>query len=457
MDFQTFLQYGKLDSKKYQKEGVEWCIQREQPSSLYCRGGIIADEMGLGKTITMIGLIVCNFKMPNLIILPVVLMEQWKEQFERTAGHTPLIYHGQMKRKVTVDALQRAPVILTTYGTILSDAKSMDKKLQQVSWSRIICDEAHHLRNRRTLVASAVSELKSEIKWLITGTPIQNHMNDIYALFDILTISKKVYTNTDTMKEMIHNIVLKRTKKEVGIKIPNLQIQRISTPWENETERKLSEEIHDKLEFSLLKQKPLEKGMKLEMMLYARKICIHPKLATENIKKISSMGIISEENLDGLNHNSKMNSVTNIILERKNNGNKKIIFANFKGEIDYLQEFLQSNGLEVGYIDGRTPKRKRQYILRQELDVLILQIKTGNEGLNLQKYNEIYFVTPDWNPKLEEQAIARCHRIGQKKQVHVFKFVMRGFDDMEQTRTIEMYSESIQEQKRVIEQNALAM
>ncbi len=169
------------------------------------------------------------------------------------------------------------------------------------------------------------------------------------------------------------------------------------------------------------------------------------------------MGIISEENLDGLNHNSKMNSVTNTILERKNNGNKKIIFANFKGEIDYLQEFLQSHGLAVGYIDGRTPKRKRQYILRQELDVLILQIKTGNEGLNLQKYNEIYFVTPDWNPKLEEQAIARCHRIGQKKQVHVFKFVMRGFDDMEQTRTIEMYSESIQEQKRVIEQNAMAM
>ena len=116
---------------------------------------------------------------------------------------------------------------------------------------------------------------------------------------------------------------------------------------------------------------------------------------------------------------------------------------------------LQSYGLVVDSIDGRITKRKRQFIIHQELDVLILQIKTGNEGLNLQKYNEVYFVTPDWNPKMEDQAIARCHRIGQKKQVYVFRFVMRSFDASDKTQNIEMYSESVQEQKREIEQESL--
>ena len=440
-----------MDSKQHQSFGVDWCIQREQTSAVYCRGGIIADEMGLGKTITMIGLIVCNFKMPNLIILPVVLIEQWKEQFERTSGHTPIIYHGSSKKKISIQTLQQAPVVITTYGTIVSDAKTADKKLQQVNWSRMICDEAHHLRNKRTQITKSVLQLKSQIKWLITGTPIQNHVNDLYALFDILSIPNKVYTTPDTIKEIIKMVVLKRTKVEVGVQIPDLHVQRVPISWENIKEQKLSEEIHDKLQFSLLKQKPMDKEMVLAMMLYARKICVYPKLAVENMRKIKNLGIIGGDNLDGLNYNSKMNGVINKIVERKENGNKKIIFTNFKGEIDHLKTRLISYGLIVDSIDGRITKRKRQFILHQELDVLILQIKTGNEGLNLQKYNEVYFVTPDWNPKMEEQAIARCHRIGQKKQVYVFRFVMRSFDEMDKTRNIDMYSESIQEKKREID------
>ena len=105
------------------------------------------------------------------------------------------------------------------------------------------------------------------------------------------------------------------------------------------------------------------------------------------------------------------------------------------------------------YIDGRITKRQRKLILDDVLDVLILQIKTGNEGLNLQQYNEVYFVTPDWNPQTEEQAIARCHRIGQKKDVHVFRFVMDSFDEDNTSSNIEMYSESVQERKRDIERS----
>ena len=95
------------------------------------RGGIIADEMGLGKTIMMIGTIVSNFKMPNLIILPNVLIEQWKEQFQRTTVHSPIIYHGASKKILTAGQLQHIPIILTSYGTVLADTR-IDKKLQQI-------------------------------------------------------------------------------------------------------------------------------------------------------------------------------------------------------------------------------------------------------------------------------------------------------------------------------------
>ncbi len=170
------------------------------------------------------------------------------------------------------------------------------------------------------------------------------------------------------------------------------------------------------------------------------------------------MGYIEGENLDGLNYSSKMDTVVKTIVSRKENGNRKIIFTNFKEEIDHLKASLINHGLRVEYIDGRTTsKRKRQSILKEDIDVLILQIKTGNEGLNLQQYNEVYFVTPDWNPKIEEQAIARCHRLGQKKEVHVFRYIMNSFDDEGRTRNVEMYSETVQEEKREIEQKIMLL
>ena len=452
MDFQEFIQHSKLDTKSYQKDGVDWCISMEQQShiddNLIVGGGIIADEMGLGKTIMMIATIVCNFKMPTLIILPNVLVEQWKEQFELTTGHTPLVYHGQVKKAISSGQLQHIPIVLTTYGTVLADANK-EKKLQQVRWNRIICDEAHHLKNRRTKIAKVITNsLQTKTMWLITGTPIQNQINDLFSLFDILKIPSKVYTDVDKLKNLLRTRVLRRTKAGVGIQLPNINITRIDTEWTNSKEQQLAEDIHDMLSFSLMKQKPMEHTLRLSTMLCARMLCVYPKMATKYLHKLKRLGYITDENFDGLEKSSKMDGVVNAIISRKNNGNRKIIFTNFKDEIDYIKKVLVSNGLIVEYIDGRVKsKRKRQEILTNHIDVLILQIKTGNEGLNLQQYNEVYFVTPDWNPKIEEQAIARCHRLGQRKEVHVFRFIMTNFNKKNRTINIEQYTETVQNDK----------
>lgn len=452
MDFKNFVKFSNLTYNEYQDKGVQWCLEREK-SSEYCRGGIVADEMGLGKTIMMIGTMVANFKMHSLIILPVFLVEQWSKEIFKTTGHRVLVYQGKIKKTLTKEMLSKSPIILTTYGNILTDSKK-NNILNQISWSRVICDEAHHMRSRKSKIKKAVINLKTEIMWLISGTPIQNRINDLYSLFEVLKIPKAVFIQTNNLKDIMTKIVLKRTKKEVGLKLPDLNMKRITTQWKNQSEKKLSEEIHDKLSFSLLKHSfiPLDKEMLLSMMTFARMVCIYPEMMRKHTTKLKCLGF-SNDSISGINFNSKMDKVIDTIVSRKNNGSRKIIFTNFKGEIDYLVEKLTAHGIKTDFIDGRITKRKRTTILDTNLDVLILQIKTGNEGLNLQEYNEVYFVTPNWNPKVEDQAVARCHRLGQKKEVSVFRFVMNSFDNELKTKNIEMHTESIQTNKIEVETN----
>ena len=182
MNFKEFLAHSDLEYKDYQEEGVDWCISREN-SSEYGSGGIIADEMGLGKTIMMIGLLLCKFQMSNLIILPVFLMEQWKEQIYRATGHKALIYHGPITKILTIEQIQRIPIIITTYGTVISDHKKENRILQEIMWNRVICDEAHHMRNRKTKVKQVVFNLNRKITWLISGTPhSKSHQRFIFII-----------------------------------------------------------------------------------------------------------------------------------------------------------------------------------------------------------------------------------------------------------------------------------
>ena len=148
---------------------------------------------------------------------------------------------------------------------------------------------------------------------------------------------------------------------------------------------------------------------------------------------------------------SKLQSVTNKIIENRDNDRKKLVFCHYHGEIDRIKSVLEKASLNVATFDGRTTQETReQLLLSKEIDVLILQIQTGCEGLNLQHFNEIYFVCPHWNPAIEDQAIARCHRIGQKNPTNVYKFYMESFDLEKTTRTFDKYVSTVQESKRTV-------
>jgi SNF2 family DNA or RNA helicase len=190
----------------------------------------------------------------------------------------------------------------------------------------------------------------------------------------------------------------------------------------------------------------------------AKQCCVYPKLLQEKVVEIIKhenneldQDDIKDTLFKGTEGRSKINSLLNKIEERINNNNNKIIFCNYKAEIDIIEKELKDRKIKVEKFDGRSTQSDREKILKdKDIEVLILQIQTGCEGLNLQHFNEIYFVSPHWNPAIEDQAIARAHRIGQDKETYIFKFIMNGFDDKQLSSCIEKHACNIQNEKREI-------
>jgi len=439
--FRKVLAYAKMREKDYQVAGVKWCLENEIAGNYFAgrkiRGGFIADEMGLGKTITMIGTIFCNFQMPTLVVVPVALIHQWYNEIFKTTGHKAVIFHGSSKKELTREKLEKSPIVLTSYGGINLNKKKIEPTLlHEIQWHRIIFDEAHHLRNRKTGKFLGAKMLNAKIRWLVSGTPVQNKKDDFFALCNLLRIPSSYYAEPGNIPVLRQKIILKRTKREVGIDIPDVKLQNSVVPWATEPEERFGANIHAHLSFSGTQLKenedslPFKNFQVIQLLTRAKQACILPSMVLKSL----------HENTIELGTSSKMDAVVNAIVERKDNGNGKLVFCHYKEEIDTLVLYLKEGGIErVASLDGRNSASARNALLSEKYDVLILQIQTGCEGLNLQEnYSEIYFVTPHWNPSVEDQAVGRCHRIGQIKSVHVFRFEMKSFipplEEMEPNR-----------------------
>ena len=483
--FKNYLASANLEVKRHQLEGVEWLLDQElNPQDKNNVGGICADEMGLGKTIQMLGLITANFKRNTLIVLPLSLLYQWENEIKRTLKDkkdpskifNPLIYYGKEKKDISLDNLKKSPITLTTYGQLLTD----DCLLMKMRWGRVIYDEGHRLRNKNTKIFKIQKKLIRDYTWLVTGTPIQNKPNDIKNLFNIIGLQdiRKKYD------EYILSYVLKRTKEECNIRLKNLNIENIIVKYEKgntHQEKRISKELHGPLNFIENTQLPkyisnyLSKQETLIIIMRCRQMCVMPSLIKKYVHTLSEevdtislknrippelsriiMTYVSEDDCylfnEAIKMKSKMNKVCNDLKQNKNTKKSKILFCSFRKEIDYLYDQTTSMGYTVAIIDGRTSNDQRKSILESGsiYDILILQISSCSEGLNLQSYSEIYITSPNWNPAIEDQAVGRCHRIGQQNKVYVYRYVMDDFDLDKTEKSMDSLIEKIQERKRKI-------
>ena len=439
---ETWLIGAGLERKQHQIDGVRWALEHEINTKF--KGGVIADEMGLGKTIQMIGLMVANIKRKTLIVLPPVLIEQWRDAILRMTGHKALVYHGPTKDAA---ALHSAHIVITSYAHIadgkrrgrVSKVASDSHALHRISWDRVVYDEAHHLRNRKSKTFLGAAKIDANITWIITGTPIHNKIDDIYAYFDLIRCP---YEPREQLNRSIGEYVLMRTKDEVALELPAIREKTVSVAWNCQVERELALGVHGiKSKYAEVNNisSDIAGGHVFQRIMRSRQSCISNALYADKVVDAIEMNEMTDK-MSGamlsrlMTGNSKLSNVVKTIVERNGNGRKKLVFCTFQKEIDMLSAMLGGFGVRVATFDGRVTQKKRAAMLaRDDVDVLLIQIQTGCEGLNLQQFKEVYFVSAHWNPSVEDQAIARCHRIGQREEVDVFRFVMDDFSQSDAT------------------------
>ena len=362
----------------HQKLGTKWLIKHEKKYN----GGLLADEMGLGKTIQIISMMIANPQIITLIVCPASLVNQWKSEINKFAPNINIID--------TISIIDQ-----TKYNVYVTSYNSLHRHpiISYIKFNRIVCDEAHYFRNSKSKTYNIINSIKSTYRWVLTGTPIQNYKSDIKTLFSF--IGKK-----GLLEILIKKHMLRRTLNSVSIPLPKIYFDETIIKTHNQT---LTSFIH----YSDMHH--------LEKIIRLKQSCIIPdqaKTSIENKYKI-------DNHINTLDH-LKLNTIIDEVLL---NEHKTIIFSYFRLEIQYLFNKLK-HSKNVGYIDGSISKEQKHLLVNSKLhDILIIQINAGGTGLNLQQYNYIYFTSPQWNPTLELQAIARAYRIGQLNTVYVKRFI----------------------------------
>ena len=453
--FNEFIKTHNYDVKTHQVEGFEWCYNRENVAEMY-GGGLLCDEMGLGKTLLMISCIKLNPKKNTLIVVPKSLIGQWKEKLTLLLGKKPKLFHGIYAKSFVENAeldeqieWLSKNIYITTYGMLNS-------VLSKVSWDRIIYDEAHNMRSRGTKVFQHALKMNGKIKWMVTGTPIQNTWDDVISLCKVLNFPEgadalQKGASVEVQRDYIKSIMLVRTKDEVKIKMPKLNVKIIKVTPSTKEEENIMTDFHSKLQCSKISKTlayPLVNRVSeshLAYLIRAKQTCSHPKMVEKSMKKVSD-GDDLIPNFDSMS-TSKLSQLIKTI-DSHDKAVKKLIFYTFNQEKAFIEKTLKSKGYRVGIVNGKTAvKNKNKIVKSMDYDVLLVQIKAGSDGLNLQQYGEVYFVSPHWNPAVEKQAIARIYRIGQlASKVNVY-YLVSTFD-IKNSVTLDEYCMEVKRYKQ---------
>ena len=403
----------------YQREGVLWMLTMENQTS-GPKGGFLCDEMGLGKSVQLIATMLGNPKTRTLLVVPKSIITQWVEEIARFApGLSVCVFDGPNRR---YDA--KKDIVIAPYSLLSSN----DVTLHMVQWNRVILDEAHEIRNKTSKLFKSVCQLKTQIKWIVTGTPVFNSMEDFVSLCTFLGLSKTVVQGmTNKIKDIY---ILRRTKEDLAkinerLRLPPCYFENVELemyPDEKQLYEVVFLEAQDTIRDAFKNAVSLNaKNMIiLECLLRARQAMIWPQMYLDGIAKQNET---KPEKWVG--RSKKMETLFEMVESHPSE--KSLVFCQFRGEMNYIQSQMKC---PVFRIDGSVPKEERVRQIEgfkkiQGGAVFIIQIKSGGQGLNLQEATRVYITAPAWNPATELQAIGRSHRTGQTQNVYVKKLVYK--------------------------------
>jgi len=421
----------------YQREGVSWLLLREFAES-GPKGGFLCDEMGLGKTVQIISTILGNPGKRTLIIVPKSIVTQWSEELTNFAPGLKVLIHDGPERTRDSTEFLKYHVVIAPYSVLVVKGKPKGEQtvLHRIKWGRIILDEGHEIRNPRSKLSISIHNLHSEIRWILSGTPVYNSIKDFVTLCSFFGINRSLVQGMSP--KIKDTYVLRRTKDDVAkfnirLELPPCDFQNVELEMYPE-ERNLYSDVWNKCAnivkdiFKHSTNVSMHTMHILECLLRCRQVMIHPQLYMNGQSKKDCE---DPEIWEG--RSKKMETLLNMLQTHPTE--KSLIFCQFVGEMDIVHEMAAQAGITVLRIDGSVSKEDRTIQIQkfrkcETQCVFIIQIKAGGQGLNLQEATRVYITSPSWNPATELQAIGRAHRTGQTKKVYVRKLIYAGEENL---------------------------
>jgi superfamily II DNA or RNA helicase len=440
--------------RPYQKDGVDWLRFLERNG--FC--GLLADEMGLGKTLQTLVWIQLERtnpearNKPTLIVCPTSLVHNWAEESAKFAPALKVIPVSGSHRHELWDDLPKADVIVTSYSLLRRDIE----RYEDLDFAAAVLDEAQHIKNRSTRNALAAKKIQAHHKIVLTGTPVENGVSDIWSIMDFLMPGylgrhdafRTVYElpiargGPDAelaqlkLRRKLHPFLLRRLKKDVAKELPP-KIQSVQSCELSPDQRAVYKEL---LERSKRRIKDLvaSQGFNrcrmeiLSTLLKLRQVCCH-------------LDLLKLPDLKAKKPSAKMDLFFELVDEAIDGGHRILVFSQFVTMLHILRDRLQEKGVDFCYLDGSTKDRMEQvhrFNTQRSVPIFLISLKAGGTGLNLTGADMVIHYDPWWNPAVEDQATDRAYRIGQKRTVYSVKLIAKG--------TVEEKVVEMQKKKRAV-------
>ncbi len=429
--------------RPYQLEGFRFLWRWTELGLGVC----LADDMGLGKTVQAAALLV-HRKLggPALVVAPTSVGHNWLAELGRFAPSLSVAeYVGKDRARLLNDGAPNVDVVVTSYALLQQDAAS----LTQLGWHTVILDEAQFIKNPHSARAKAAFQLQARARVVLTGTPVENHLGDLWSIFRFLNpellgnykhffhrFLRPIERDHDSerrqrLKGLVHPFLLRRTKQQVLDDLPPLTVVRHEVELSHDEALRyalLKKQIHEKLRTPHGKRQ--HKLQILAEITRLRRFCCHPRLVFP----------------DAGHDAAKVETLLTLVEELRVNGHRALVFSQFVDFLTLVRERLDEQAVSYQYLDGSTPRAARQSSVqafqRGEGELFLLSLKAGGFGLNLAAADYVIQLDPWWNPAVAAQASDRAHRIGQTRPVTVYQLVTK--------HTIEERIEQLQVGKRAL-------
>jgi superfamily II DNA or RNA helicase len=442
--------------RDYQSDGLSWMqFLRE-----YNFGGILADDMGLGKTVQTIAHILVEKEAgrldhPALVIAPTSLMNNWQDETARFApGLKVLLLQGKDRAEL-FDEIPKADLVLTTYALLPRD----EEKLREHDFHLVILDESHYIKNTRSKAAQSASLLRARHRLCLSGTPLENHLGELWSQFHFLlpgllgdektfnsSFRHPIERQDDPQRRMLLNrrikpFLVRRTKDSVAKELPpktemvrKVELSGAQRDLYETVRLAMDQKVRDEIDRKGVARSQI---VILEALLKLRQVCCDPRLV-KSTKKAAATGSAKLIDL--------MQMIEDLLEEKR----KILVFSQFTSMLELIEEELEARDIPYAILTGETRDRGAQVAAFQQgaVPIFLISLKAGGVGLNLTAADTVIHYDPWWNPAAENQATDRAWRIGQDKPVFVYKLIAKG--------TLEEKIQLLQQKKADLAQSVLA-